>query len=159
MFKINIADSKEINPNSYLLLEMKPYYVLKYLEHVVNAKRTRDKDLINLNELKLVLKDNIAYSAIGKSLHLFFNKNPFAHQLFMLIETLKLKKEYIQQLFRLDFAEISCNHTEDTQEISHIKDILDQGDKNLFTNRNQERSLSTMQIGKRLINEFFHLLI
>ncbi|CBY33770.1 unnamed protein product [Oikopleura dioica] len=99
---------------------MKPYYVLKYLEHVVNAKRTRDKDLINLNELKLVLKDNIAYSAI----------------------------EYIQQLFRLDFAEISCNHTEDTQEISHIKDILDQGDKNLFTNRNQERSLSTMQIEK-----------
>lgn len=67
-----------------------------------------------------------------------------------MIGALKLKTDYLQQLFKLDFAEISCNHTKDTEEIDRIKEILDQGDKNLFTNRYQERSLSTKQIGKRL---------
>ena len=69
-----------------------------------------------------------------------------------MINALKLKKAYLQQLFNLDLAEINCNHTEDTDEINYIKDILDQGDKNFLINRYRERSLSIEQIGKRLSN-------
>jgi len=103
---------------------MKPYYVLKYLVHVVNAKKD-EHGLINLAELKQVLDEKGGYASI----------------------------DYLQQLFKLDFAEISCYHTKDTEEIDRIKEILDQGDKNLFTNRYQERSLSTKQIEKLCENE------
>jgi len=101
------------------LTEMKPYYVLKYLAHVVDAKRD-DNGLINLAELKIVLDERCGYDSIA----------------------------YLQQLFNLDLAEINCNHTEDTDEINYIKDILDQGDKNFLINRYRERSLSIEQIEK-----------
>ena len=80
MFKINIADSKERDPNRYILSEMKPYYVLKYLVHVVNAKKD-EHGLINLAELKQVLDEKGGYASIGTSLRLFSNIYQFVPQL------------------------------------------------------------------------------
>ena len=67
MFKINIADSKERPFITVVFVDMKPYFFLKYLVHVVNAKRNED-GLIDLKELQIELDDKIGLDVIGKSL-------------------------------------------------------------------------------------------
>ena len=60
---------------------MKPYYVLKYLAHVVDAKRD-DNGLINLAELKIVLDERCGYDSIGKSLRFFLLYKSVVHKFY-----------------------------------------------------------------------------